>query len=77
MFVQMKVHPSCVALLKLCFSEFYRRTGTFKQRAIAMLGDSYGSSLETKTFLTFFSMESPVGSLEYGRKFQEVIISLN
>jgi UDP-N-acetylglucosamine acyltransferase len=59
--VQMKVLPSCVALLKFCFSEFYRRTGTFKQRAIAMLGDGYGSSLETKNFLTFFSMDSKRG----------------
>jgi acyl-[acyl carrier protein]--UDP-N-acetylglucosamine O-acyltransferase len=59
--MQMKFLPSSVALLKFCFSEFYRWTGTFRQRAIAMLGDGYGSSIETKNFLRFFSMDSPRG----------------
>ncbi|MDR1890574.1 MAG: acyl-ACP--UDP-N-acetylglucosamine O-acyltransferase [Puniceicoccales bacterium] len=56
-----KVDNGNVIALKDCFREFYKRNGSFKDRAKAMIESGYGRTYETLNFLNFFLEESKRG----------------
>jgi UDP-N-acetylglucosamine acyltransferase len=56
-----KIPNENIVALKNCFSEFYGRTGNFKERAEKMIGDGFATTEETKNFLNFFLIESKQG----------------
>jgi UDP-N-acetylglucosamine acyltransferase len=53
-----KVENGSVIALKDCFWEFYKRNGSFEDRAKAMIESEYGRTYETLNFRNFFLEES-------------------
>ncbi|MDR1401467.1 MAG: acyl-ACP--UDP-N-acetylglucosamine O-acyltransferase [Puniceicoccales bacterium] len=56
-----KISRENIVALKNCFSEFYKRTGNFRERALGMVKDDFATTEETRNFLDFFSIESRQG----------------
>ncbi|MDR1414022.1 MAG: acyl-ACP--UDP-N-acetylglucosamine O-acyltransferase [Puniceicoccales bacterium] len=56
-----KIPGENIVVLKNCFSEFYRRTGNFRERALRMVNDGFASTDETENFLNFFLIQSRQG----------------